>query len=552
MPHATFRIRFDGTLTPGADVDKVKANLARMFQQDVTKIERLFEGRTVTIKRGLSEANARKYVESMYQAGAVARMEDEESVAPKLVAPPKEGQEVLPEPLRNAERDKAPVSVSNDLQNEEYCELGWFSSQERIGRLRLMARSGVLMGMMFIVAFVGNGIIAHVIPTVVGLVLAAILAWVVALTHRVRSSASFLDMRSGLSLLDMSWLLGVPAFLILLAVMMGTPNPTDPQGLARTGIFTNILLVVAWILLMTQQIHRLHDCNRSGWWSLLFLIPYLGLLLFLPLVLQGGDENSNEYGVPPPPNTLGVNLGVALFVAMSLFAFLGWDTAHRLETEAPTITKTPTVSVGMSPGDNSSILRLRHLPDDFARYASKRFNLSYSFREAGDMLHAAENNALALEQWKPRNSRHRFFSPHIHLESKDPVSTQLQKIQKAIRAHKDDRDYPVSPTGSLLEFSDLYMRGIGRIQGVLERLENLCVTLVSAHRSTLGNEDKTAFQINLDNFKRELDVLKQDYETQYAQTRQEMCAYLKNPDDLLREYLNDPKRYQTEYAEWCN
>ena len=47
-------------------------------------------------------------------------------------------------------------------------------------------------------------------------------------------------------------------------------------------------------------IKRLHDLNRSGWWSLLILIPYLNFVIyFLLLGFIKGTDGENRYGADP-------------------------------------------------------------------------------------------------------------------------------------------------------------------------------------------------------------------------------------------------------------
>lgn len=43
---------------------------------------------------------------------------------------------------------------------------------------------------------------------------------------------------------------------------------------------------------------RLHDTGRSGWWILLTLVPFVGLVVVYFLVLEGTD-GPNEYGTRP-------------------------------------------------------------------------------------------------------------------------------------------------------------------------------------------------------------------------------------------------------------
>lgn len=47
------------------------------------------------------------------------------------------------------------------------------------------------------------------------------------------------------------------------------------------------------------SIRRLHDTNRSGWWLLIGLIPFIGALILLWFFLQQSDEGENDYGPNP-------------------------------------------------------------------------------------------------------------------------------------------------------------------------------------------------------------------------------------------------------------
>ena len=55
---------------------------------------------------------------------------------------------------------------------------------------------------------------------------------------------------------------------------------------ADIGIFVPALFCLAAFLpLLSAQARRLHDARLSGWWMLLWLIPYLGWLVLLVLFL---------------------------------------------------------------------------------------------------------------------------------------------------------------------------------------------------------------------------------------------------------------------------
>src|SRR5690606_34250929 len=69
-----YEIAFSGQLAPGATLEQVEANLARLFQADAQRIAMLFSGRRVVIKQGLDYAAVEKYREAMARAGAIAEV----------------------------------------------------------------------------------------------------------------------------------------------------------------------------------------------------------------------------------------------------------------------------------------------------------------------------------------------------------------------------------------------------------------------------------------------------------------------------------------------
>ena len=71
MSDKTFEVVFNGKLVEGADPAKVKANVAALFKVDVAKVEGLFSGATVSIKKGVDEATAKKYQVALHKAGAI-------------------------------------------------------------------------------------------------------------------------------------------------------------------------------------------------------------------------------------------------------------------------------------------------------------------------------------------------------------------------------------------------------------------------------------------------------------------------------------------------
>jgi len=51
-------------------------------------------------------------------------------------------------------------------------------------------------------------------------------------------------------------------------------------------------------VIFSLSIRRLHDINKSGWFSLFLLIPVLRFLFILYLLLTSGEKETNKWGDP--------------------------------------------------------------------------------------------------------------------------------------------------------------------------------------------------------------------------------------------------------------
>lgn len=95
------------------------------------------------------------------------------------------------------------------------------------------------------------------------------------------------------------------------------------------GIFLGgavyIGLIVVSVLLTIQ---RCHDFNKTGWLSLLLLIPLVSLIFyFIP-----GTKGSNQYGLQPPPNTTAIKIAAFILIALVV---VGTIAAIALPTMMP-------------------------------------------------------------------------------------------------------------------------------------------------------------------------------------------------------------------------
>ncbi|WP_397451715.1 hypothetical protein [Pseudomonas sp. NA-150] len=71
-----YEIVFTGQLVPGAQRERVEANLGKLFQADAQRIALLFSGRRLVLKNNLDEAAAEKYRATLERAGALAEVVD--------------------------------------------------------------------------------------------------------------------------------------------------------------------------------------------------------------------------------------------------------------------------------------------------------------------------------------------------------------------------------------------------------------------------------------------------------------------------------------------
>lgn len=67
-----------------------------------------------------------------------------------------------------------------------------------------------------------------------------------------------------------------------------------PEESLLIGCYTLLLIIPSWAV----TVRRLHDTNRSGWWTLL-LFTGIGSVLLLLFVVQEGTEGENDFGVNP-------------------------------------------------------------------------------------------------------------------------------------------------------------------------------------------------------------------------------------------------------------
>jgi uncharacterized membrane protein YhaH (DUF805 family) len=82
------------------------------------------------------------------------------------------------------------------------------------------------------------------------------------------------------------------------------------MGQARLApLIGGIAAIPYLVFTIMLGIRRSHDMDWTGWTVLLMLIPLVGLIW----LFKSGTHAPNRFGLPPPPNTLGVKVLAWMF-----------------------------------------------------------------------------------------------------------------------------------------------------------------------------------------------------------------------------------------------
>ncbi len=65
------------------------------------------------------------------------------------------------------------------------------------------------------------------------------------------------------------------------------------------GILETLYALAVFIPSMAVSVRRLHDTGRSGWWLLVGLVPFIGILVLIYFFVLDSQPGSNQYGPNP-------------------------------------------------------------------------------------------------------------------------------------------------------------------------------------------------------------------------------------------------------------
>lgn len=299
MTDTRYKISMDGSLTPGATLDAAQERVAQLFKTNVSSVKQLFSGKQVVIKRDISEAEADKYVQALFQAGVIAQKETDlaasltlESIETehdnnsneRMTCPKCASEQALSEicnscgiviaKFNHYQAQAKQVSAPNNhspyaspsaviaQDDEEVGELNIWGVEGRIGRMRYIAWSMVFMFAMLPAMLIGT--LAFGISAILG------------------------------------------------------------------GLIMAVIGVAAIIIGVQISVKRLHDIGWSGWLLFIALIPFVGSIFQLLIFVMPGSQGSNRFGAAPPENSQSVKVLFWIWLAFMVISIIGIITAATL------------------------------------------------------------------------------------------------------------------------------------------------------------------------------------------------------------------------------
>ena len=84
---------------------------------------------------------------------------------------------------------------------------------------------------------------------------------------------------------------------VVLGMLDGISGQYDAE--AGAGLLSGLFALATFLPTLAVAVRRLHDTERSGWWVLITLLPFIGWLVFLYFMVRDGTRGPNAYGPAP-------------------------------------------------------------------------------------------------------------------------------------------------------------------------------------------------------------------------------------------------------------
>ncbi|WP_188578348.1 DUF805 domain-containing protein [Azorhizobium oxalatiphilum] len=87
-------------------------------------------------------------------------------------------------------------------------------------------------------------------------------------------------------------------YFLLFTTVVGFALGLVDLGLTRGDFspLSNLFSLAVLLPSIAQSVRRLHDCDRSGWWVLLALVPLVGIIVLIVFWAQRGTAGPNRFG----------------------------------------------------------------------------------------------------------------------------------------------------------------------------------------------------------------------------------------------------------------
>jgi len=90
-------------------------------------------------------------------------------------------------------------------------------------------------------------------------------------------------------------------FVFLVQVVLGVLDRmtgTYSEG-AEFGFLGGAFSLFVLIPSIAVTVRRLHDIGRTGWWILIYLLPFIGAIVMLVFMVLDSQPETNQYGPSP-------------------------------------------------------------------------------------------------------------------------------------------------------------------------------------------------------------------------------------------------------------
>ena len=319
MSEPRYSIMFAGEVLPDFTPDTVKANLASLFKSDLDKIEALFSGQPVPLKRNLESAEADKYLAALQRAGAKVSKQSEGLQLSLVATDDHPDEDAEPDAASSNTRMTCPKCAHEQAKAIE-CEACGIVIEKYLARQAQLQEEAASI----------QSSITSTSPAAEPAVTASASPYAPPQANVAEQLPEFGELKPfGVTgrigrLRYLAWSL---VLILVMAPALGIA--ALGMGISDTvGIILIAGVTLAMVVVSVQiGVQRLHDIGWSGWLYLLNLVPIVGSVFPLLMLLIPGNAGANRYGPPQPPNSTAVKVLASLWLVILLLvviaAFVG-------------------------------------------------------------------------------------------------------------------------------------------------------------------------------------------------------------------------------------